>query len=226
VLGVGAAAVATFAMLADEVGEGHTTGFDAAVRAWTQARRSEALVPAFVAVTRAGSMYVTGPVGVLVALWLWRARGARVAAAAVATPVAALSTIGALKVLFFRARPPGALADPGLAHALNYSFPSGHSAGSMAIATTLAYVLARERLAPRWAVALAVAFALLVGVSRVYLDVHWPTDVIGGWAVGLAFAAGGVALYERLRHAARHAERAARAGAPGEAPPARADVAA
>ena len=63
-----------------------------------------------------------------------------------------------------------------------YSFPSGHSTGSMAISVTLAYVLARHRVAPHWGVATAtaMAFSVLVGMSRLYLDVHWGTDVFGG----------------------------------------------
>lgn len=199
VLGVCTAAVAAFAMLAEEVGEQETAPFDAAVRAWTLAHHPAALVPVFAAFTWAGSTPVIGTAAALVALWLWRTRGGRVAAAAVATPLVALAVISALKVAFHRTRPPGAFLDPRLARALYYSFPSGHSTGSMAIALTLAYVLARERVVPRWTLALALAFGVLVGLSRIYLDVHWATDVIGGWAVGVALAAGGAALYERVR---------------------------
>lgn len=199
VLGVSGAAVASFAMLAEEVGERETAPFDAAVRAWTLAHHPASLVPVFDAFTVAGSTPVIGTLAALAALWLWRTRGVRLAAAAIATPLVALAVIGVLKVTFHRMRPPGAFLDPGLAHALHYSFPSGHSTGSMAIALTLAYVLVRERIAPRWSLALAPLFAVLVGLSRIYLDVHWATDVIGGWAVGLALASGGAALYDRVR---------------------------
>ena len=61
-----------------------------------------------------------------------------------------------------------------------YSFPSGHSTGSIAISETLASVLARQRVAPHWGVATAMAFSVLVGMSRLYLDVHWGTEVFGG----------------------------------------------
>jgi len=159
------------------------------------------LVPVFDAFTVAGSTPVIGTLAALVALWLWRTRGVRIAAAAVATPLVALAVIGVLKVAFHRMRPPGAFLDPGLADALHYSFPSGHSTGSTAIALTLAYGLVRERIAPRWSLALAPLFAVLVGPSRIDLDVHWATDVIGGWAVGLALASGGAALYDRVRRA-------------------------
>lgn len=198
VVGVCAAAVTTFALLADEVRAGDTAPFDTSVRAWTLAHHAAALGPVFVAFTWAGSTFVIGPAAILAALWLWRARGGRVAAGAVATPLAALAAIGGLKVAFDRTRPPGAFRVPSLAGALHYSFPSGHATASMAIAVTLAYVLVRERLAPRWSLLVAVLFSVMVGASRVYLDVHWATDVVGGWAVGLALASGGAALYERL----------------------------
>jgi undecaprenyl-diphosphatase len=81
-----------------------------------------------------------------------------------------------------------------------YSFPSGHATTSAAVAVTLCYVLARERIIS-WRVAILVGgtVPLLVGLTRLYLDVHWTTDVIGGWAVGLFVAAMCASLYEYLR---------------------------
>jgi undecaprenyl-diphosphatase len=80
------------------------------------------------------------------------------------------------------------------------SFPSGHATRASAAALTIAYVLVRERLVPRSvALPVALAVAAAAGVSRAYADDHWTTDVVGGWALGGAAAAGSAIWYETLR---------------------------
>ena len=82
-----------------------------------------------------------------------------------------------------RARPD---LEPHLVVVKTSSFPSGHATSSMIFYLTLALVLDRRHaLASRRGVAAAILLSLLIGISRVMLGVHWPSDVIGGWAFGL-----------------------------------------
>lgn len=93
-----------------------------------------------------------------------------------------------LKALFRRARP--GLDDRAL-ETINASFPSGHALLSAAVFLTLGTMAAgfvQGRRPKALALGTAVALSLLVGVSRIYLGVHWASDVLAGWSVGAAWA--------------------------------------
>ena len=80
---------------------------------------------------------------------------------------------------------------PHLMNETSYSFPSGHAMMSAVTFLTLGSLAARalkDRAARVYVLSLAVAATLLVGVSRIYLGVHWPSDVLGGWCAGFAWA--------------------------------------
>jgi len=78
------------------------------------------------------------------------------------------------------------------------SFPSAHSANSMIAYLTIAIVLAAGTRWLRPAVAFAFAFAICIGLSRVILGVHWPSDVVGGWSFGLLWVLLALPLAERV----------------------------
>jgi undecaprenyl-diphosphatase len=78
-----------------------------------------------------------------------------------------------------------------LVHESSLSFPSGHATMSAITYLTLAALAAsflHARVAKIYVLTLAVLMTLLVGISRLYLGVHWPSDVIAGWCVGFAWA--------------------------------------
>jgi undecaprenyl-diphosphatase len=83
-----------------------------------------------------------------------------------------------------------------LVHVSSMSFPSAHSANSMLVYPLCALLLAPERWR-RLAVGGAVLLSLCIGTSRVLLGVHWPSDVVGGWAFGLFWL---MALLQYHRH--------------------------
>lgn len=94
----------------------------------------------------------------------------------------------AMKELFARARPD---AVPHLVPVLSPSFPSGHSMLAAVIYLTLGALLASfhsRRSTKAYLMGVAMFMTLVVGVSRVYLGVHYPTDVLAGWCAGLVWA--------------------------------------
>lgn len=98
----------------------------------------------------------------------------------------------AVKAIVARPRPPGALVD-----AYSTSFPSGHALGLMVIVpAALAVLLPVLRPAARgWAIAAGVVVIVTIGVGRVVLNVHHPSDVVAGWALGYAYVVACLLLY-------------------------------
>lgn len=103
-----------------------------------------------------------------------------------------------VKVLVERQRPP---AEDALTQASGFSFPSGHAATAVAVYAVLALVLGR-RCCDRTRIVLAVVGGLVVlaiGASRVYLGVHYPTDVVAGWLTGATLALASWLVVTRVR---------------------------
>ena len=93
-----------------------------------------------------------------------------------------------LKAGFARARPD---VVPHLREVMSSSFPSGHALTSAAVYLTLGTLLMRiaeGRLAKYYCIAIAMFVTLLVGLSRVFLGVHYPSDVLAGWLIGMSWA--------------------------------------
>jgi membrane-associated phospholipid phosphatase len=133
--------------------------------------------------------------GVGVALWLWYARRARLALALVGVVGVGRGLAEVQKYWVARVRPD---AEPHLVFVQTSSFPSGHAANSMIFYLALALALSAGTRWQRPAAAGAVVLALLIGISRVMLGVHWPSDVVGGWAFGMLWVLLTLRLAERL----------------------------
>ncbi len=189
--GVAAALFALPAALSDEIvdaGRGPTT-LDSAVEAVALSHRTPVLTSVATLLDVAGGTLALGALAAAAAAVLvWR--GHRVEAALVVTSAAVAGALTyALKLSYARPRPPVALR---LIPEGGFSLPSGHALGTtvvLGVLATVAWSVQRRRAAR---VALATTAAVLVvatGASRVYLGVHWSTDVIDGWLVGGACVA-------------------------------------
>ncbi|CAN5372471.1 hypothetical protein BH10PSE4_BH10PSE4_16740 [soil metagenome] len=143
---------------------------------------------AAVDVTALGSTPVLGLISLLAAILMILLRRWR-EALLIAAGIAGGVEIGqVLKHGFSRERP-DVLYHAVEAH--NSSFPSGHAMASTAVFLILAIVVARltpDRTTRAVVLVAALACALLVGLSRIYLGVHWTSDVVAGWSVGAAWA--------------------------------------
>ncbi|TFV66099.1 UNVERIFIED_ORG: phosphatase PAP2 family protein [Bacillus sp. AZ43] len=144
--------------------------------------------------TAPGLSWVRFLVFLPVLVWLVR-RGSWWTAAWLVTAVVLVAPLtGLLKEYFGRVRPP---FEDGGARYESLSFPSGHSSG-IATLVTVALVLAWPLLtarARRWSLGAGIALVLLVGLTRMWLGVHYLSDVVGGWSLGLAWTLGTAAAF-------------------------------
>ena len=165
----------------DVVLGGPLHSWDSSIRTWASSNRSSGLTEFFRDVTALGSGKVAfGIVGVA-ALMLAIRRSWVLACFALAASTGTAVVVGITKDLVGRARPPlaGRLVDAGGA-----AFPSGHAAQALALSLALAFITYRlwpTTRVKRASIAGAIAITVLVGASRVYLGVHWASDVLGGW---------------------------------------------
>lgn len=178
------------------------TGFDEAIHDWVAARRSPWLTDGWRAATELGGGAIIITVTVVTVALLVVARRPWSGAFVALAGSGGLVLQAILKPLLERPRPPvaGWLTDAG-----GWSMPSGHALQSASLYLALAVVVVA--IVPPWRVVVwvsAVVVVVLVGSSRVYLGVHWATDVIVGWLIGAVWV-GALATAMRSRFAAERA---------------------
>ncbi|MFI5257735.1 MAG: phosphatase PAP2 family protein [Gemmatimonadales bacterium] len=193
---LGAVALSGFARVGEDVLENESKPFDGAVQGWILAHQQRGLDTIFRWITAVGGITGMCVLALLAAAYLWYRGQRRVASGVLVAPAVAIVIFQIVKRIYARPRPLGL----GSGVDSSYSFPSGHATASAAVCCTVAYVFWREGFVRRpTAIAFAVIVPLLVGMSRLYLNVHWATDVLGGWCAGVAIAALAAALYDRHR---------------------------
>jgi undecaprenyl-diphosphatase len=194
-LGITAFGVLAFALIADETLEGETRGFDESILlalrepgdptnpigpAW--------LEHALLDITALGGYVILSMLVIGVAIYLIAA-GKRGTALLVVGAVGSGTLLSeTLKLGFARPRP-DLVAH--LAEVQSASFPSGHAMISAIAYLTLGVLLTRAHKQRRTKIIImsyAILLTLMIGLSRIYLGVHWPTDVLAGWALGAAWS--------------------------------------
>ena len=196
-------AASLVAYLASKLGDGRLLGLaDQALADAIGEHLPWAALVAFSWLTHLGDAELLAPVCVVVALLLWRRAHHGLALGWVMALGGIVLLNPALKRIFARARP---LHDHGLALETSYSFPSGHSAGAIVSYGMLMY-LALRLLPARWHVPAAMAAAaaiVTIACSRVFLQVHFASDVAAGLLTGLAWLLVCVGSLEYARHRKR-----------------------
>lgn len=159
---------------------------DATVKRWVETDAVASTRPVWLALSWPGEhVWIMLPLVSAASLALWRAGDRRVAVILAALYIGAGGTNLLLKGLVARPRP--VAAEPELLHVQRYSFPSGHAVQYTCVCGLLAWWCRRNVDRPRWRnawTASAIAILVLVGPSRVFLQVHWPTDVLAGYLYG------------------------------------------
>lgn len=200
---VAVAGTFAFAWIADHVIEGQTQTFDTAVLRWMGTHQLPWLSDVMVELTALGTGLVVMTMVAVAALFLWLTRHRHSAVLLLVSTAGAIVLNNILKVGFERPRPQ--VFQWGT-HVTTSSFPSGHAMSAAAVYATIAYLAARlqEQRASRVATLVVAALVIvLISVSRVYLGVHYPSDVVAGVAIGIAWAAFCMATLEMMQRLAR-----------------------
>ena len=192
-----------FAKLAARVQSGKTQAFDDAVLRFLGAHQQTFWHDAAIELTALGTGLVVFMTVAVAALFLWLTRHRHSAVLLVVATVGGLGLNNLLKFGFDRPRPQ--IFAWGT-HVISSSFPSGHAMNSAIVYGTVAYLAARlqrHRLSRVLTMGVAIILIVLICLSRIYLGVHYPSDVAAGVIVGLAWAAFCMAILEAAQLYAR-----------------------
>jgi undecaprenyl-diphosphatase len=192
-----------FAKIAELVRKGYTQPFDEAVLRWMERHQTPQLQRLMLEVTMLGTWIVVLSIVSIAALFLWLTRHKYSAALLLVATAGGIGLNNVLKIGFSRPRPQ--IFEWGTT-ASSYSFPSGHAMSATVVYITVAYLAARLQKTQAARLATLLVAGFIVGVicfSRLYLGVHYPSDVVAGVIVGLSWAAFCMATLEAIQRFAR-----------------------
>jgi len=208
-----------FAELARLVSGGHTQAFDDAVLRWMQRHQTPWLEGLMMEITMLGTWIVVLSIVSIAGLFLWLTRHRYSAVLLLVATAGGIGLNNILKVGFSRPRPH--IFEWGT-HVSSWSFPSGHAMSATVVYVTVAYLAARlqkKHVARLATLVIAAVIVATICFSRLYLGVHYPSDVLAGVIIGLSWAAFCMATLEAIqRFAKRHAKEVLKHEAPAPKP--------
>lgn len=172
--------------------------FDQRVIHFFAAHSSAGFIAAMKVITFFGSSTFLLPAYILLIIRYLTKKNYQTAIEIAVIGISSTALMFALKQFFHRQRP----QLPILQGIAGYSFPSGHALSSFIFCSILIYLLRRENLAPvsrNLLTALLILCAILIGLSRIVLNVHYATDVIGGFCLGFAWVIIAFAILSKFR---------------------------
>jgi undecaprenyl-diphosphatase len=196
---VAALGLFVFLSFASHVQSGKTQAFDDAVIRWMGAHHTAGLDAVMIEITALGTGTVVMMIVAVAGLFLVLTSHKYSAILLLASASGGIILNGVLKIGFNRPRPAIFLPE---VHTVSSSFPSGHAMSAAIVYSTVAYLAARlhRRQWARWLVMTAAFIIIaLISVSRLYLGVHYPSDVVAGLAIGLAWAGFCMATLEAIQ---------------------------
>lgn len=177
-------ALFVFATIADEIVLEHESGFDNTILKAIFSLESPLATKIFLAFTFFGSSTFLFPAYVLLILIFLFKKNWKLALDVASIGITSTSLLYLLKDIFKRQRP----LDPLIRHVTGFSFPSGHSFSSFTFCGLIAYLIWQSNLQNGWIIAATIVlflFATTIAFSRVYLKVHFPSDVIAGFCLSM-----------------------------------------
>ncbi|MFN2567201.1 MAG: phosphatase PAP2 family protein [Gemmatimonadaceae bacterium] len=186
----------TFVRIAGEVREGETQAFDVAVLRYIETHHSPFLDKAMLEVTFMGTGLIVMTIVLVSGMFLWLTKHKHSALLLIVATTGAILLNSLLKAGFDRPRPQ--IFEWGQ-HTVSSSFPSGHAMSAATVYMTVAYLAARlqrRRISRVLTLLAAIIVVVLIALSRLYLGVHYPSDVAAGVVIGIAWAALCMAMLE------------------------------
>ncbi len=190
-------ALLCFAYVAYQISAAETLPFDTAIRQWAYARRNPGLNRVMIAITYLGNWQTVSLMGIF--LLMVKSTRKTMGIPFVIVSLSSTAVYKLVKGIFERPRPDLSVR---LIEQGGYSFPSGHSMNGLVCFGILIYLIRRYCKNKKLANALSALLGFLIlaiGCSRVYVGVHFPTDIIGGWSLGAAYLCAAIIVFEKIR---------------------------